>query len=122
METYNWLNLTKRYYCTNTFFFIHSNSICLSTIVGKIVNHFETYKLTNQGQDGIYLAICLIAILLMRSISFNTFDTITSHTAMKLRIATCNIIYNKVHFVCNFIYLIYKQYILWEYVILVTVL
>jgi len=99
METYiYWLNLTKRYYCTNTFFFIHLNSIGLSTIVGKIVSYFETYKSTNQKQDGIYLAICLIAVLLMRSINFNTFDTILSHIAMKLRIATCNIIYKKVHF------------------------
>ncbi|XP_027849264.2 probable multidrug resistance-associated protein lethal(2)03659 isoform X1 [Aphis gossypii] len=70
-------------------------SIGLSTIVGKIVSYFETYKPTNQKQDGIYLAVCLIAVLLMRSINFNTFDMILSHTAMKLRIATCNIIYKK---------------------------
>ncbi|XP_022166672.1 probable multidrug resistance-associated protein lethal(2)03659 [Myzus persicae] len=70
-------------------------SVGISTIVGKIVVHFETNKSVNQSLDGIYLAIGLIAVLLMRSILYNGFDMRISHIAMKIRIATCNIIYKK---------------------------
>ncbi|XP_026808487.1 probable multidrug resistance-associated protein lethal(2)03659 isoform X2 [Rhopalosiphum maidis] len=70
-------------------------SIGISTIIGKIVKHFETNKSVNQSPDGIYLAICLIALLLIRSMMYSRYDMIISHMAMKVRIATCYIIYNK---------------------------
>ncbi|XP_008186888.2 probable multidrug resistance-associated protein lethal(2)03659 [Acyrthosiphon pisum] len=70
-------------------------SIGISTIVGKIVIHFETNKSVHQSSDGIYLAIGLITVLLTRSILYNSFDMIISHIAMKIRVATCNIIYKK---------------------------
>lgn len=78
-------------------------SIGISTIVGKLVEHFETNKSVDQSPDGIYLAIGLITVLLMRSVVYNTYDVTISHIAMKTRVATCNIIYKKVHF--NFLML-----------------
>ncbi|XP_060872658.1 probable multidrug resistance-associated protein lethal(2)03659 isoform X2 [Metopolophium dirhodum] len=70
-------------------------SIGISTVVGKIVVHFETNKSVNQSPDGIYLTIGLIIVLLTRSVLYNSYDMRTSHIAMKIRVATCNIIYKK---------------------------
>lgn len=78
------------------------NSIGISTVVGKIVAHFETNKSVHQSPDGIYLAISLVAVLLTRSILYNGYDTRLSHMGMKIRVAICNIIYKKVHY--NIIY------------------
>ncbi|XP_022166683.1 probable multidrug resistance-associated protein lethal(2)03659 [Myzus persicae] len=68
-------------------------SISISTIVGQIVDHFE--KNSSVGIVGIYLSIGLVIILLIRIIIFSGYDMISSHLAMKMRIATCNIIYRK---------------------------
>jgi len=89
------------------FFILFLNSISISTIVGKIVVHFETNKSVHQSPDGIYLAIGLITVLLTRSILYNSFDMTISHIAMKIRVATCNIIYKKVHY--NIIYTMLKH-------------
>lgn len=69
----------------------------MSTMVGKLVIHFETNKSNNQSPVGVYLAIGLIIVLLIRSILFNNYDIIMSNLAMKARVATCNVIYNKVY-------------------------
>jgi len=69
----------------------------MSTILGKLVKHFETNKSNNQSPVGIYLALGLIIILLIKSILYNSYEKIISHLAMKARVATCNLIYNKVH-------------------------
>ncbi|XP_015372663.1 PREDICTED: probable multidrug resistance-associated protein lethal(2)03659 [Diuraphis noxia] len=68
-------------------------SISISTIVGKTVEHFEMNS--SVGYVGIYLSICLVIILLIRIIIFSGYDMISSHLAMKMRIATSNIIYRK---------------------------
>lgn len=68
----------------------------MSTIVGKLVIHFETNKSNDKSPDGIYLAIGLIIVLLIRTILYNNYGLINSHLAMKSRVATCHLIYNKV--------------------------
>ncbi|XP_060872943.1 probable multidrug resistance-associated protein lethal(2)03659 isoform X2 [Metopolophium dirhodum] len=67
--------------------------ISISTIVGKIVEHFETNS--SVGSLEIFLSISLVIILLMRIIIFSGYDMISSHLAMKMRISTCNLIYRK---------------------------
>uniref|UniRef100_A0A2S2NRW0 Putative multidrug resistance-associated protein lethal n=1 Tax=Schizaphis graminum TaxID=13262 RepID=A0A2S2NRW0_SCHGA len=69
-------------------------SLSIATIVGKIVVHFETNSSNNS--TGIYLLIALVIILLMRLIVFSGYDMIITHLGMKMRIATCNLIYKKV--------------------------
>jgi len=68
----------------------------MSTIVGKLVIHFETNKSNDESPDGVYLAIGLIIVLLSRTFFYNNYGLIISHLAMKSRVATCHIIYNKV--------------------------
>ncbi|VVC32175.1 Hypothetical protein CINCED_3A023482 [Cinara cedri] len=70
-------------------------SIGVTTIVGRIVNHFETKKLEEQSPSGIYLAVALITALLVRTIMYSCCYLMFAHLAMKIRIATCNLIYNK---------------------------
>lgn len=68
----------------------------MSTIVGRLVIHFETNKSNDKSPDGMYLAIGLIIVLLIRTVLHNNYGLINSHLAMKSRVATCHLIYNKV--------------------------
>ncbi|XP_060852278.1 LOW QUALITY PROTEIN: probable multidrug resistance-associated protein lethal(2)03659 [Rhopalosiphum padi] len=68
-------------------------SISIATIVGKIVVHFETNS--SNISTGIYLLIGLVIILLIRIIIYSGYDMTISHLGMKMRIATCNLIYKK---------------------------
>ncbi|CAI6363288.1 unnamed protein product [Macrosiphum euphorbiae] len=71
-------------------------SIGISTTVGLIVNHFETNTSSfDQNPVGVYLAIGLITLLLIRSIAFNSYSMLIAHISMKMRVATCDLIYNK---------------------------
>ncbi|CAI6361191.1 unnamed protein product [Macrosiphum euphorbiae] len=71
-------------------------SIGISTTVGLIVNHFETNTSSfDQNPVGVYLAIGLITLLLIRSIAFNSYSMSIAHISMKMRVATCDLIYNK---------------------------
>lgn len=65
-------------------------------MVGLIVNHFETNTSIDQNPVGVYLAIGLILLLLMRAILYNNTSMTIAHLSMQMRIATCNLIYNKV--------------------------
>ncbi|KAE9537850.1 hypothetical protein AGLY_005822 [Aphis glycines] len=68
-------------------------SLSISIIVGHIVAHFETNSADNS--NGIYLLIGLVIVLVLRIINFCGHDMVTAHLGMKIRIATCNLIYKK---------------------------
>ncbi|XP_016663044.1 probable multidrug resistance-associated protein lethal(2)03659 [Acyrthosiphon pisum] len=71
-------------------------SIGISTMVGLIINHFETNTSSfNQNPVGVYLAIGLISLLLIRAIIYNYIAMSILHLSMKMRVATCDLIYNK---------------------------
>ncbi|XP_022166667.1 probable multidrug resistance-associated protein lethal(2)03659 isoform X2 [Myzus persicae] len=70
-------------------------SISISTMVGLIVNHFETNTSLDQNPVGVYLAIGLISLLLIRAIIYNSFSMSIAHISMQIRVATCDLIYNK---------------------------
>jgi len=66
-------------------------------MVGLIVNHFETNTSSfDQNPVGVYLAIGLITLLLIRAIVYNYFSMTIAHISMQMRVATCDLIYNKV--------------------------
>jgi len=66
-------------------------------MVGLIVNHFETNTSSfDQNPVGVYLAIGLISLLLIRAIIYSFVSMSIAHIAMKMRVATCYLLYNKV--------------------------
>jgi len=65
-------------------------------MVGLIVDHFETNTTFEENPVGVYLAIGLVSLLLIRAIVFNSFSMTISHLSMQMRVATCDLIYNKV--------------------------
>lgn len=65
-------------------------------MVGLIVNHFETNTSIDQNPVGVYLAIGLISLLLIRAIMYNCVSMMIAHLSMQIRVATCDLIYNKV--------------------------
>lgn len=75
------------------------NSLSIATIVGHIVAHFENNSADNS--KGIYLLIGLVIVLVLRIINFCGHDMVTAHLGMKIRIATCNLIYKKVYIPYN---------------------
>lgn len=64
--------------------------------MGRLVDHFDTNNSANQSPDGVYLATGLITALLIRAIMYSCCYLMYAHLAMKIRVATCNLIYNKV--------------------------
>ncbi|CAH1738398.1 unnamed protein product [Aphis gossypii] len=70
-------------------------SIGISTMVGLIVNHFETNTYFDQNPVGVYLAIGLVSLLLIRAIIYNIVSMSNAHLSMQMRVATCDLIYNK---------------------------
>ncbi|KAL5236136.1 hypothetical protein ACI65C_003546 [Semiaphis heraclei] len=64
-------------------------------MVGLIVNHFETNTSIDQNPVGVYLAIGLISLLLIRAIMYNCVSMMIAHLSMQIRVATCDLIYNK---------------------------
>lgn len=72
------------------------NSISVSTMVGLIVSYFETNTSFDRNPVGVYLAIGLISLLLIKAIVYNNFSMSIAHLSMKMRVATCDLIYNKV--------------------------
>lgn len=70
-------------------------SISISTMVGLIVNHFETNTCFDQNPVGVYLAIGLVSLLLIRAIIYNGVSMSNAHLSMQMRVATCDLIYNK---------------------------
>ncbi|CAH1738397.1 unnamed protein product [Aphis gossypii] len=68
-------------------------SLSIAIIVGHIIAHFETNSADNS--NGIYLLIGLVIVLVLRIIVFCGHDMVTAHLGMKIRIATCNLIYKK---------------------------
>lgn len=70
-------------------------------MVGLIVNHFETNTSLDQNPVGLYLAIGLISLLLIRAIIYNYTSMTIAHLSMQMRVATCDLIYNKVGILGN---------------------
>ncbi|XP_025202348.1 probable multidrug resistance-associated protein lethal(2)03659 isoform X2 [Melanaphis sacchari] len=70
-------------------------SMCISTMVGLIVNHFEIKSSFDQNPVGVYLAIGLILLLLTRAMVYNSNNMSNAHLSMQIRVATCDLIYNK---------------------------
>lgn len=68
-------------------------------MVGLIVNHFETNTCFDQNPVGVYLAIGLVSLLLIRAIIYNGVSMSNAHLSMQMRVATCDLIYNKVIYV-----------------------
>jgi len=73
-----------------------NNSISISTMVGLIVSHFETNTYFDQNPVGVYLALGLISLLLIKAIIYSCVSMSIAHISMKMRVATCDLIYNKV--------------------------
>jgi len=65
-------------------------------MVGLIVSHFEKNTSFDQNPVGVYLAIALISLLLIKAIVYNSVSMSVAHLSMKMRVATCDLIYNKV--------------------------
>jgi len=68
-------------------------------MVGLIINHFETNTYFDQNPVGVYLAIGLVSLLLIRVIIYNIVSMSNAHLSMQMRVATCDLIYNKVIYV-----------------------
>lgn len=64
--------------------------------MGQIVLKFDTNTSVSDRSTEIYSAIGLIVMLLIKVILFNSYDMIITHTGMKIRVAICDLIYNKV--------------------------
>lgn len=64
--------------------------------MGQLVIHFDTNKADNQSNRGIYAAACLITFCLLKAIILNNYSMTNAHLGMKMRTATCNLIYKKV--------------------------
>lgn len=69
----------------------------MAMFVGQIVTHFESKESGDQYLQGIYSVIGLIIACLLRAFLYNNYDMTTAHLSMKMRVATCNIIYKKVN-------------------------
>jgi len=65
-------------------------------MVGQIVNHFEINTSLDKNPAGVYLGIGLISLLLIRAIIYNSTSMMIAHLSMQMRVATCDLIYNKV--------------------------
>lgn len=68
----------------------------MSTIVGKIVKDFDSETSIDQKTSGKYSTIILIVLITIKAFFFNIFSVSISHFGMKMRVASCNLIYNKV--------------------------
>lgn len=75
----------------------YSNSIGIATTVGQIVKHFEpNTSAVDHNADRIYLALTLVALLFVKALIFVHFDMGIAHQGMQMRVAICDLIYNKV--------------------------
>ncbi|XP_060849436.1 ATP-binding cassette sub-family C member 4-like isoform X2 [Rhopalosiphum padi] len=70
-------------------------SIIQTIFVGKIISHFETKNTKNQFNIVVYYAVGLIIACSLKTFSSNSYNMMSSHLAMKMRVATCDLIYNK---------------------------
>uniref|UniRef100_A0A2S2PMH1 Multidrug resistance-associated protein 4 n=2 Tax=Schizaphis graminum TaxID=13262 RepID=A0A2S2PMH1_SCHGA len=70
-------------------------SIIQTIFVGKIISHFESKNTKNQFHIVVYYAVGLIIICSLKTFSSNSYNMMSSHLAMKMRVATCDLIYNK---------------------------
>lgn len=69
----------------------------MAVCVGLLVTYFDTAnKSEEQNKQGIYVAAGLLIICLLKAVLFNGYDMYSSHLAMKMRVAICNLIYKKV--------------------------
>ncbi|XP_050059315.1 probable multidrug resistance-associated protein lethal(2)03659 isoform X2 [Aphis gossypii] len=70
-------------------------SIIQTIFVGKIISHFELKNTKNQFHLVVYYAVGLIITCSLKAFSSNSYNMMSSHLAMKMRVATCDLVYNK---------------------------
>ncbi|KAL5236135.1 hypothetical protein ACI65C_003545 [Semiaphis heraclei] len=70
-------------------------SVIQTIFVGKIISHFESKNTKHQFDMVVYYAVGLIITCSLKTFSSNSYNMMSSHLAMKMRVATCDLIYNK---------------------------
>ncbi|CAI6361980.1 unnamed protein product [Macrosiphum euphorbiae] len=70
-------------------------SVIQTIFVGKIISHFESKNTSHQFHMVVCYAVVLIITCSLKTFSSNSYNMMSSHLAMKMRVATCDLIYNK---------------------------
>ncbi|XP_050545467.1 probable multidrug resistance-associated protein lethal(2)03659 isoform X2 [Daktulosphaira vitifoliae] len=63
--------------------------------LGRIIAHFDPLSSSDVSNLGLLYGLGLVVTTSLKTFGFTAYDMLTTHMGMKMRVSTCNLIYNK---------------------------